>query len=68
MVSGLLKDLNLTIAHYIPSTLAQSMYLLPQKRREGYAFLLDLGFLTSSFSVVYGDGIVREETFDCCCL
>ena len=65
MVNALLKDLNLTVARYIPSTLAQAMYLLPQKRREGYAFLLDLGFVTSSFSVVYGNGIVREETFDC---
>jgi cell division ATPase FtsA len=39
--------------------------LFPDKRREGYAFLLDIGFLTSSISVVYGNGIVREETFDC---
>ena len=40
------------------------MYLLPQKRREGYEFLLDVGLLSSSFFVVYGDGIVREETFN----
>lgn len=64
-MSMLLKDLNLDTVHYIPSTLAQAMYLLPQKRREGYAFLLDIGFITSSFSVVYGNGVVREENFDC---
>ena len=49
---------------FIPSTLAQALYLMPDKKREGYAFLLDVGFLTSSISVVYGNGIVHEETFD----
>lgn len=65
IMNGILKDLDLEAARYVPSTLAQAMYLLPQKRREGYAFFLDIGFITSSFSVVYGNGIVREETFDC---
>lgn len=51
--------------HFIPSTLAQARYLLPQKQREGYAFLMDVGFLTSSVSVVYGNGIVHEKSFDC---
>jgi len=45
--------------------LAQSIYLLPKKKREGYAFLLDIGFMTSSISVVYGNGIVHEEKFNC---
>ena len=49
---------------FIPSTLAQATYLLPEKRREGYAFLLDIGFLTTSISVIYGNGIVHEETFN----
>jgi Tfp pilus assembly PilM family ATPase len=30
-----------------------------------YAFLLDIGFMASTVSVVYGNGIVREESFDC---
>ncbi len=50
---------------FIPSTLAQATYLIPEKRRDGYAFLLDIGFLTTSISVVYGKGIVREEVFNC---
>ena len=53
------------IDRYVPSTLAQALYLLPDKKREGYAFLLDVGFLTSSISVVYGNGIVHEESFNC---
>ncbi len=65
LTTGVLKDLGFNDVRYLPSTLAQSLYLLPEKRREGYAFLLDVGFLQSSVSVVYGNGVVREKTFDC---
>ncbi|MBQ9728768.1 MAG: cell division FtsA domain-containing protein [Clostridia bacterium] len=64
-VTAVLKDLGVLAVHFIPSTLAQALYLLPEKRREGYAVLLDVGFLNTSISVVYGNGIVHEETFDC---
>lgn len=36
-----------------------------RKNAEGYAFLLDVGFLSTSVTVVYGNGIVHEESFDC---
>ncbi len=62
--TSLLNDLDFEQVRFLPTDLAQSLYLLPQKRREGYAFLLDIGFLTSSVSVVYGNGIVRKETFN----
>ena len=65
VTSSVLKDLGFDAPKFLPSTLAQSLYLLPEKRREGYAFLLDIGFLTTSVSVVYGNGIVREKSFDC---
>lgn len=61
----LLSSLGFENVQFIPSTLAQATYLLPQKRREGYAFLLDVGFLTTSISVIYGNGIVHEEAFNC---
>ena len=65
LTSAVLNDLGFESVKFLPSSLAQSLYLLPEKRREGYAFLLDVGFLTTSVSVVYGNGIVHEETFDC---
>ncbi len=64
-LTSLLKGERFSGIKFVPSTLAQSTYLLPEKKREGYAFLLDIGFLTTSISVVYGDGIVHEESFDC---
>lgn len=64
IVNAVLTDLGFETVKYIPSTLAQAEYLLSDKKREGYAFLLDVGFLTTSISVLYGNGIVHEETFD----
>ncbi len=65
MLTGLLKGEQFTKIKLLPSSLAQSTYLLTDKKREGYAFFLDVGFLTTSISVVYGNGIVREESFNC---
>ena len=65
MTTSLLKELGFENVQFIPSTLSQATYLFSQKKREGYAFLLDVGFLTSSISVVYGNGIVHEGAFDC---
>ena len=64
VVSSVIKDLGFNEPTFLPSTLAQALYLLPPKRREGYAFLLDVGFISTSISVVYGNGIVREQSFD----
>lgn len=64
-VTSVLHDMGFNKVHFIPSTLAQSLYLLPEEKRDGYAFLLDVGFLTTSVSVVYGNGIVHEQSFDC---
>lgn len=63
-VVGILRDLGIEEIKFLPMSLAQSLYLFPQKRREGYAILLDVGYLNTSISVVYGNGIVHEQSFD----
>lgn len=63
-ITSVLRELGMEEVQFIPSTLAQAAYLMSDKKREGYAFLLDVGFMTSSISVIYGKGIVHEETFD----
>ena len=50
---------------YLPQSLSEATYLLPAKTREGYAAILDVGYAVSSAFVVYGGGIVHEESFDC---
>ncbi len=63
-ITDILKGLSFDEIVFLPTSLAEIRYLLPAKNREGYAVLLDIGFLTSSVSIVYGDGIVHEETID----
>ncbi len=64
-ITELLQSVQIPKVKFVPSTLAQATYLMSEKKREGYAFLLDIGFLTASISVVYGNGIVHEESFNC---
>ncbi len=64
-LTELLQSVQLNTINFVPSTLAQSTYLVSEKKREGYAFLLDIGFLTTSVTVIYGNGIVHEESFNC---
>lgn len=64
IVTETLEALGFRNIKFIPSSLAQANYLLPEKRREGYAFLLDMGFLTTTISVIYGNAIVHEKSFD----
>ncbi len=64
-INNLLKTIGFEQIYLIPSTLAQAVYLFPQRNREGYAFLLDVGYSTSSITVIYGNGIVHEESLNC---
>ena len=64
LLTDILTGLGFEKVTFLPLSLAQTRYLLPQKRREGYAVLLDVGFMSSTVSVLYGDGIVHEETID----
>ena len=63
-INEILNGLGIKKFYFIPASLAQATYLLPQNIREGYALFLDVGFLSTTFSVIYGNGIVREESFD----
>ena len=63
-VTKILTGLSFDTITFLPSSLAQTRYLLSKKRKEGYAVLLDVGFFSSTVSVVYGDGIVHEETLE----
>ena len=49
--------------HWIPQNRAEAFYLIPEERRGGYSVLLDFGYISSSFNVIYGNGIVFSECF-----
>ncbi len=48
---------------FVPEIQAQTQYLLAPEQRDKYAVLFDLGYISSTFSVVYGNGVVYSESF-----
>lgn len=53
-----ISDINL-----IPTVYAEAMYLLGAEQRDEYAVLFDLGYISSSYSVVCGNGLAFCESF-----
>lgn len=51
-------DLNL-----IPTVYAEALYLVEPELRDEYAVLFDLGYISSSYSVVCGNGLAFSESF-----
>lgn len=49
---------------YVSSPLCESLYLFNEDKRNEYNVLLDVGFTTSTLSVVYKNGIVYQKTLD----
>lgn len=52
------EDINL-----IPVPLAEALYLIEPEVRDNYAVLFDLGYISSTYSVVCGNGLVYSESF-----
>ncbi len=48
---------------FIPSALAQCNYLLERQARDSYAALLDIGYISSVYSVACGNGILFSQAF-----
>ncbi len=49
--------------HWIPQNRAEAFYLISREKKSGYSVLLDFGYISSTFSVVYGNGIAFSESF-----
>jgi cell division ATPase FtsA len=48
---------------FIPSNYAEGIYLIEPEKRDEYAVLFDLGFISSTYSVVCGNGLAYSESF-----
>ncbi len=47
----------------IPTVFAEAVYLVPPEQRDEYAVLFDLGYISSDYSVVCGNGLAFSESF-----
>lgn len=53
-----IKNINL-----IPENFAEAMYLITPEKRDECALLFDLGYISSTYSVVCGNGLLFSESF-----
>ena len=53
----------ITKINFIPSVHAEAMYLIAPEKRDEYAVLLDFGYISSTYSVACGNGVVYSESF-----
>ena len=49
---------------FVSTSLAEAMYLLDSERRDRIAILLDSGYITTTYSLIQGDGILFQDSFD----
>jgi len=47
----------------IPQNFAEAMYLVEPEKRDGCAVLFDFGYISSSYSVICGNGLLYSESF-----
>ncbi len=57
------RALGIKRIEYYPTSLAEVLYLFPPYERDKGGVLIDIGYLTSTFSYFSGDGILYEKSF-----
>nr|MBO4518277.1 pilus assembly protein PilM [Clostridia bacterium] len=62
-VKNTLKAAGIPDVECVSSSLAEIMYLLEPEARDRIAMLLDVGYITATFSLVQGDGILYQRSF-----
>lgn len=58
---NMLAEYGIRKIHFLPTSLAEAMYLIPSEERDEYAILLDIDSISMTFSLVCGNGIVYEN-------
>ncbi len=61
-IEGLFKNMKINV-RFLPTELAMASYLIPSETRDETAFFLDSGFLSSTVSMVLGNGVLCQRNF-----
>lgn len=62
-INSLLKSIGIGVVEYLSAPLCEATYLLEPERREDVALIIDSGYITTSISLVRGDGLVAIRSF-----
>ncbi len=63
ILSSILEKLKIKFIDFLSEPLAESLYLIEPSDRDACAILVDSGYLTTSVSVIMGDGLVSLHSF-----
>lgn len=63
LISGILESLGIKSFDFISNTLAESLYLIEESKRNEGTILVDCGYITTSVSQVLGDGLKDLKSF-----
>ena len=61
VVKNILVQYGVKKVEFLPTSLAEALYLIPSETRDEYAILLDIGYMSMTFSIVCGNGIVFQS-------
>ncbi len=62
-VKPTLTGLGFNNVEFVSSMLAQALYLIDAEARDWVAALLDVGHISTTLSIVHGDGIIYQKSF-----
>ena len=62
-IGRIMKTLSVPNVEFVSETLAECMFVVDPAKRDESAVLVDCGFITTSVSMVMGDGIVALSSF-----
>lgn len=63
-IKSVLKSEGFDECEFVSVSLAEALYLVSPEARDRLAFMVDVGYITSTLTVIHGDGIVYQRTFD----
>lgn len=64
VVKDTMAKLGVKTVHFVPVPLAESILIFPEKDRYAFEVLLDVGASVTNFSIIYGGGILYNESFN----
>ncbi len=62
-VKTALVDAGMKNVEFVSSALAQALYLVEAETRDRMAVLVDVGYITTTLTVIHGDGLVYQNVF-----
>lgn len=61
-VEGILKKLGVETVVFVPTSLAEAYLLFTDEERFSFRILLDVGYITTDFSIIYGGGLLYSSS------